>query len=215
MPASLLTRMTRRPLPVTSFAGDETVALFPSLGHLTDGGQMWQIPVHGEIYSHGRVGLGKRFLLKMLQRAMKAPDSAIQSELFRSRISRFIANDCKGRVLSVRCGGEPPVATKRSRGNGHFFGTLRIPALAPIKRRRINWRRINWRRRRQEPQRRSTSRSFGPGASPSHSGRPICSPSAACRSFPTSTTRSNTRTWLASSRFWPIPSSGNSSRSPA
>jgi hypothetical protein len=123
--------MTRRPLPVTSFAGNETVALFPSLGHLTDRGQMWQIPVHGEIYSHGRVGLGKRFLLKMLQRAMKAPDAAIQSELFRARISRFIANDCKGRVLSVRCGGEPPVATKRSRSNGHFFGTLRIPALAP------------------------------------------------------------------------------------
>ncbi len=127
MPASLLTRMTRRPLPVTSLAGNETVALFPSLGHLTDGGQTWHIPVHGEIYSCGRVGLGKRFLLKVLQRAMKAPDAAIQSELFQARIARFLANDCPGRVLSIRCGGEPPVVTKRSRSNGHFFGTLRIP----------------------------------------------------------------------------------------
>ncbi len=133
MPESLLTRMTRRASPVTNLAGDERVALFPSLGHQTDGGRTWQIPVHGEIYAHGRVGLGKRFLLKMLQRAMKAPDAEMQGELFRARIARFLANDCKGRVLAVRCGDEAPVATKRSRSNGHFFGMLRIAAdsLAP------------------------------------------------------------------------------------
>ena len=134
MPASLLDRMTRRSVPVNNLAGDETIALFPSLGHLSDEGQTWQIPVHGEVYSQGHVGLGKRFLLKLLQRAMKAPDSAIQSDLFRARISRFLANDCKGRVVSVRCGEEPPIATKKSRSNGHFFGTMRVPveAIAPL-----------------------------------------------------------------------------------
>ena len=130
MPASLLARMTRRPPPLSSFTGEETVALFPSLGHLSPSGQTWQIPVHGEIYSHGRVGLGKRFLLKMLQRAMKAPDAAIQSELFKARISRFLASDCKGRVLSVRCGDELSVTTKRSKSNGHFFATLHVPVAA-------------------------------------------------------------------------------------
>jgi len=134
MPASLLDRMTRRSVPVNNLAGDETVALFPSLGHLADEGQAWQIPVHGEVYCQGRVGLGKRFLLKLLQRAMKAPDSAIQSDLFRARISRFLANDCKGRVVSVRCGEAAPIATKKSRSNGHFFGSIRVPvdAVGPI-----------------------------------------------------------------------------------
>jgi len=127
MPASLLERMTRRSVPVNNLAGDETVALFPSLGHLQPDGQHWQIPVHGEVYSQGRVGLGKRFLLKLLQRAMKAPDTAIQSDLFRARISRFLATDCQGRVVSVRCGQATPVATKKSRSNGHFFGTIRVP----------------------------------------------------------------------------------------
>jgi len=127
MPVSLLARMTRRTAPLTSLAGDETVALFPCLGHIAGEGREWQIPVHGEIYSQGHVGLGKRFLLKLLQRAMKAPDDAIQSDLFRARISRFLANDCKGRVLAVRCDGAEPITTKRSRGNGHFFGTLHVP----------------------------------------------------------------------------------------
>ncbi|MCI0359725.1 MAG: App1 family protein [Planctomycetaceae bacterium] len=127
MPVSLFARMTRRSVPLTSLAGDETVALFPSLGHLSHEGRTWQIPVHGEIYSQGRVGLGKRFLLKLLQRAMKAPDADIQSDLFRARISRFLANDCKGRVLAVRCDQAEPITTKKSRSNGHFFGTLNLP----------------------------------------------------------------------------------------
>jgi phosphatidate phosphatase APP1 len=130
MPATLLSRMSRRPLPVTNLAGNETVALFPSLGHLSEDGRTWQIPVHGEIYATGRISLGKRFLLRMLQRAMKAPDEAIQSELFRSRIARFLANDCKGRVLAVRWGSDAPVTTRRSRSNGHFFAMLRVPATA-------------------------------------------------------------------------------------
>src|SRR5262245_16540172 len=113
MPVSLFARMTRRIIPPSSLAGDETVALFPSLGHLSGEGRTWQIPVHGEIYSQGRVGLGKRFLLKLLQRAMKAPDAAVQSDLFRARIARFLANDCKGRVLTVRCGDCEPITTKK------------------------------------------------------------------------------------------------------
>jgi phosphatidate phosphatase APP1 len=128
MPASLLARMTRRSVPVTNLSGDETVALFPALGHWSASGQTWQIPVHGEVYAHGRVGLGKRFLLKLLQRAMKAPDADLQTDLFRARISRFLANDCKGRVVSVRCGDDASITTKKSRSNGHFFGTLNVPA---------------------------------------------------------------------------------------
>jgi phosphatidate phosphatase APP1 len=128
MPASLLARMTRRTVPPTSLAGNETVALFPSLGHLSECGHFWRIPVHGEVFAQGRVGLGKRFLLKLLQRAMKAPDADIQSDLFRDRISRFLASDCPGRVFSVRSGEGDPVTTKRTRSNGHFFGTLNVPA---------------------------------------------------------------------------------------
>ena len=126
--------MTRRPRPVTNLRGDETVALFPSLAHLDPSGRHWHVQVHGEVFAAGRIGLGKRFLLKMLQRAMKAPDEDFQTELFRQRIARFLASDCPGRRIAVRLGEEVHVLAKRSRRNGHFFGSLQLPveAAAPL-----------------------------------------------------------------------------------
>ena len=41
MPAGLLARMTRRIVPLTKLSGDETVALFPSLGHLDERGYLY------------------------------------------------------------------------------------------------------------------------------------------------------------------------------
>jgi phosphatidate phosphatase APP1 len=117
-------------------SGEETIALFPSLGHLERGGSHWHVHVHGEVYAGGRVGLGKRLLLKLLKRAMRVPDAAFQTELFQSRIARFLANDCKGKRLAVRCGDAAQALTKKSRPNGHFFGALRLPvdAVGPIER---------------------------------------------------------------------------------
>jgi phosphatidate phosphatase APP1 len=122
--------MTRRPGSVTNLAPHESVALFPSLGHLEPDGRHWRIQVHGEVFSAGRVGLGKRFLLKLLQRAMKAPDAAFQTELFRDRIARFLASDCPGRRIAVRLGEDVHVLAKKSRRNGHFFGLVRLPVEA-------------------------------------------------------------------------------------
>jgi phosphatidate phosphatase APP1 len=130
MPAGLLSRMTRRFVPLTNLSGDESVALFPSLGHLDERGDRWHVQVHGEVFAPGTVGLGKRFLLKLLQRAMKAPDADFQTELFRSRISRFLARDCKGKTIAVRCDAGTEAVTKKSRNNGHFFGALELPAAA-------------------------------------------------------------------------------------
>jgi hypothetical protein len=128
--------MTRRQGPVTNLAAHESVALFPSLGHLEPGGEHWRIAVHGEVYCTGKVGLGKRFLLKLLQRAMKAPDAAFETDLFRGRIARFLATDCAGRRIAVKLGDEVHPLAKKSRRNGHFFGVLRLPveASGPIER---------------------------------------------------------------------------------
>jgi phosphatidate phosphatase APP1 len=119
--------MTRRPGPVTNLRGHETVSLFPSLGYLDPSGRHWHVQVHGEVFARGRIGLGKRLLLKMLQRAMKAPDAAFETELFRQRIARFLASDCPGRRIAVRLGDDVHVLARRSRRNGHFFGSLRLP----------------------------------------------------------------------------------------
>ncbi|MEX2174558.1 MAG: App1 family protein [Pirellulaceae bacterium] len=129
MPQRLLTRIQARSALRAHLSADETVVLFPGLGHLEPDGSHWHVPIHGEVFANGRqVGLGKRFLLKMLQRAMKVPESAFQTDLFRQRIARFLAADCRGRQITVRLGEGLQVLTKKSRRNGHFFGSLRLPA---------------------------------------------------------------------------------------
>jgi phosphatidate phosphatase APP1 len=119
--------MTRRSGQVANLSGHETVALFPSLGHLDSSERHWQVQVHGEVFTGGRISFGKRFLLRLLQRAMKVPDAALQTDVFRGRIARFLASDCAGRRIVVRLGDDLHVLAKKSRRNGHFLGTVRLP----------------------------------------------------------------------------------------
>ncbi|MDX1946297.1 MAG: App1 family protein [Pirellulaceae bacterium] len=125
-PAGLLARMSRRSVPLTNLAQDDRVALFPSLGHLDRTGENWHIHVHGEVFARGHLGLGKRFLLKMLQRAMKVPPEAFQTELFQRRIARFVASNVAGRRIAVRLGEQVHQLPKKSRANGHFTGAVRL-----------------------------------------------------------------------------------------
>src|SRR5688572_24999024 len=68
--------MPRPSNQATNLQHDETVVLFPSLGHLSPDGETWHVQVHGEVFSQRtQVGIAKRFLLRMLKRAMQAPDA--------------------------------------------------------------------------------------------------------------------------------------------
>jgi phosphatidate phosphatase APP1 len=49
------------------------------------------------------------------------------SELFQQRIARFLALDRGGRRLAVRIGEQIHVLPKKSRRNGHFLASVRIP----------------------------------------------------------------------------------------
>ena len=71
---SLLDVMTRRHRPLTNLARGDRVVLFPSLGHLSRDGRHWIVHVHGDVSTAGKMTLGRRVLLKLLQRAMRASD---------------------------------------------------------------------------------------------------------------------------------------------
>lgn len=111
---------------MTNLSGHETVVLFPSLGHLEPDGRTWRLHIHGEVYSPGQVGFTKRILLRLLQRAMKAPPHALDSEIFRDRIQRFLANDERGKRIAVRVGDTTCLLARKSGGNGHFSGIVRV-----------------------------------------------------------------------------------------
>jgi phosphatidate phosphatase APP1 len=123
---SVLDVMTRRPRPLTNLAQEDRVVLFPSLGHRSKDGEQWIVNVHGDVSAAGKLTLSKRVLLRLLQRAMRASDEAVASELFRQRIARFLALDRPGRRVAVRIGERVHVLAKKSRRNGHFQAAVRI-----------------------------------------------------------------------------------------
>jgi len=121
-----LDSMTRRHRPLTNLAANDRVVLFPSLGHLARDNQHWVFDVHGDVFAVGQVSLGKRVLLKLLKRTMRASDEAFASPLFHQRIARFLAVDRPGRRIAVRIGERVHLLSKRTGRNGHFHGTLRL-----------------------------------------------------------------------------------------
>src|SRR5947208_5590108 len=79
---SLLDVMTRRPRPLTNLARGDRVVLFPSLGHLSRDGRHWIVHVHGDVSTAGKMTLGKRVLLRLLKRAMRASNEELAGNLF-------------------------------------------------------------------------------------------------------------------------------------
>jgi len=125
---SLLDAMTRRrPRPLTNLARGDRVVLYPSVGYLSRDQRDWIVGVHGDISSAGKMSLGKRVLLKLLKRAMRASDDDVASPLFHERIDRFVAQDRRGIRVAVRIGDEVYGLPKKSRPNGQFQAAVRIP----------------------------------------------------------------------------------------
>jgi phosphatidate phosphatase APP1 len=125
---SLLEAMKRRPRPLTNLAREDRVVLFPSLGRLSDDGEHWLVNVHGDVFSPGRITLSKRLALRLLRRMMQAGTELFTSPLFQGRIARFLARSRAGRRIAVRIGDETFRLAARSRRNGHFQASVRIPA---------------------------------------------------------------------------------------
>jgi phosphatidate phosphatase APP1 len=123
----LLDAMKRRTRPPIYLARGDRVVLFPSLGYLSRDREHWVIHVHGDVSAAGTLSLGKRVMLKLFKRAMRASDDDLASPLFRERIDRFIAHDRSGVRVAVRIGDEVHGLPKRTRRDGQFQAAVRIP----------------------------------------------------------------------------------------
>ena len=130
---SLLEEMTHRLRPQTNLAGEDRVVLFPSLGHLAPDGKHWYIDVHGDVFSDGRMNLGKRMLLRLLRRAMRAKSEDLATPIFQDRIARFVASDRPGRRIVLRVGDQFHALPDKTHRNGHFHGSLRISSTSAAK----------------------------------------------------------------------------------
>jgi hypothetical protein len=101
-----------------------------------DNGRTWRIPINGVIYEPGVVNLRRRLLLRLLRKVMDVEPEALQSPIFLERIGAFVAATEKGRSVAVRLGDATVRLQKRTKRNGQFSGTIRLPVAeaAPLQR---------------------------------------------------------------------------------
>lgn len=112
----------------TNLCATDAVVLYPTFGYPVDGGRAWRVLVRGAVYELGEMKLRERVMLRMLQRAMKVPPHALESEIFRDRIQDFTWVTERGKRIAVRIGNKVCRLQKSSRRNGHFTGVLRVTA---------------------------------------------------------------------------------------
>ena len=101
--------------------------LFPSLAFFDAKRNCCRALVHGRVFIEGKVPLRTKLLLKGLKRAMQVTPEQVSSEPFRGRIDGFLAAPGKRRKIVLQVGDKKYRLLRRTRRNGAFFGTLRVP----------------------------------------------------------------------------------------
>lgn len=114
--------------PRTTLSPRETVVLFPTYGHFSDGDGTWRIPVSGAVFEPGVVTVRRRILLRLLRRVMNVPPEALESSIFRERIGAFIAAAERGRSIALQSGSIAFPLRRKTRRDGRFSGVLRLAA---------------------------------------------------------------------------------------
>ncbi len=87
----------------------------------------WRLLVQGRIYRDSRLTLGKRILVKGLQRALRSTGESVTTNLFYERIEGFLATPENRRRMYVEIDGVHYRLRKRSRSSGLFSSRLDLP----------------------------------------------------------------------------------------
>jgi hypothetical protein len=119
--------MMIRMKPLTNLQHDDGVHLFPSLASLQPDGKAWRVAVSGIVFRDGRLTLGKKLILGILRRAMRASREEFETELFRERVRGFVADASKGKRLAVRIADDVYPLARRTKRSGLFHEELILP----------------------------------------------------------------------------------------
>jgi hypothetical protein len=120
-------RIMIRMSSLTNLQHDDDVTLYPTLASLQPDGKAWRVAVSGSVYRQGRLTLGKKLILGILRRAMRASREEFETDLFRERVRGFVSDAAKGKKLAVRIGGEIYPLASRTKRSGLFHEELVLP----------------------------------------------------------------------------------------
>ena len=111
----------------TNIEATDRVVLYPTCGHFDSKTRTWRIEVRGTVYEEGAISWRKQLLLLVLRRVAKVQPDESQRAIFESRIREFIAPTERGKRLVVRVGDKVYPIRKKTKRNGRFVGSVRIP----------------------------------------------------------------------------------------
>ena len=105
----------------------ERAVIYPSFGYLDRDQRSWKITIRGAVYEPCQDDFQGRMLVRVLSRAMKTGKDELDSDIFRERVSSFLAQYERGKQIVIRVGDKLYRLRGRTRRNGHFRGILRLP----------------------------------------------------------------------------------------
>ena len=125
----LFSGITARSAPAGSpLKADEQIVFLPAIGRMTTNGG-WEVSVSGFVYEQ-ETRPGARPLLRKYLGLDDETMSAEETRLFEERIRRFLIDAEGGKRITVRIG-ETMETMELTHGDGHFAGTLTLPASTP------------------------------------------------------------------------------------
>ena len=101
---------------------------YPAWGYQLESGN-WRLNLSGFAWLSPVVFTRRqKMMIRMLGNVMKASPEDMECEIFRDRVSPFMAEADKRRKITATIGGQEFALRKRTRGNGHFRNWLIVPS---------------------------------------------------------------------------------------
>ncbi len=107
--------------------GQETSVLFPSYGRYVAERDVWRVAIQGAMLTDAPLSIGKRFLLRILQRWIDDPSAVLANPVFQTRTRYFLARPLKKRRVQVVIGSRVVTLQKRTNKSGLFQAHVELP----------------------------------------------------------------------------------------
>ena len=106
---------------------DEVVVFFPTVATLDPDGKIATLAVHGWIYEPEDDSVMRRTALGLFAKALGFSEDDAKTAHFKKRAGLFLVDNQHGKKVPVRIGDQTFVL-EESAANGHFRGSVRLPA---------------------------------------------------------------------------------------
>lgn len=114
------------PMVVSKIKSDEVLVFYPTYAHRDEDGKTWTVQLHGIVFEPEEGSLKRSLAAGAIRRTLRVESGTPEAETFDRRVRLFMADNQRGKEISIRLGSRD-YAVGKSRPNGHFFAALQLP----------------------------------------------------------------------------------------